>query len=101
MKLFQLCQKYMAIIGVRPLLPDEKRAFNLRNVLILLILCICFTAAIAFFFLDAQTLKEYSDCFFVLFSTIANFVALLFVIIKTKEHFQIIENLENMVQSSK
>lgn len=101
MKLFQASQKYLAIIGVRPLLPDEKSPFNRRNLQVFIFVGWSMTAAIAFLFIDAQTLQEYAECLFALFTLIGIFVGFSLVIIKTKETFQLINNLEILIENSK
>lgn len=98
MKLFQVCQKYMAIIGIRRLLPDEKFPFNRRNVGILFIFGQSFIAASAFLVFDAKTLKEYTECLYTWISVLGVLIGLALVIIRTEEIFQLIENMEKMVE---
>lgn len=101
MKLFQACQEYMAIIGVRPLLPGEKHPFNRQNVRVLLVFGLAFILTSAFLIFDAQTLRQYAECFYAWSSVFAIFVGVLLVILKTEDLFQLINDLEIMIQNSK
>lgn len=100
MKLFQVSQEYMAIVGVCPLLRGEKTPFNRQNSLILFIFGISLTSSTAFFLIDADTLRQYTECFFGWISILAVFVGLILVILKTEKIFQLIDNLEIMIESS-
>lgn len=101
MKLFRKSQEYMAIIGVRPLWPGEKMPFNCQNVGVFLIFLQTLIMGTAFLVFDAQTLREYTECLFAWISVIAIFVGMILVVIRTQAIFQIIKNLENMVEQSK
>lgn len=101
MKLFQVSQEYMIFIGVRPLLSGEKNPFNCRNVGFLMMFGQMFTAMTTFLVYDAQTLREYTECVFAWISATSVFVGMLLVLVKTGEFYQIIENLEIIVENCK
>lgn len=56
-------QKYGAVVGLRPFLPNQKTPFNSRNVKICLVYSLLFVSSTAFLVFDANLIREYAEAF--------------------------------------
>lgn len=100
-KLFQLTQIYFQTVGIYPTKPNQKYSYNMTTFWILLSMLVIFFSTVAFFFLKAETIDEYSDTFYVSCSVVAFFIFFLINIWKMSTFLQLIGIYEEFYRKSK
>lgn len=99
-KLFQSAQEYFHQMGIYPIQPNRKFAFNLTSFCILIAMIMLFIPSTAFFLLKAQTMDEYSDTFYTSSSMLAFIFCFLVNIWKMPKFAKLIEKCENYISKS-
>lgn len=101
MKLFQSVQKYYRTLGVYAPQSNQNYAFNWRNLVVLFALTQGFIFTMAFCLLQAKTVREYGDSFYVSVTEFADAIYFLSNIWKMRKFFKLIEQFENFIEKSK
>lgn len=100
MKLFQSIRNHASVLGIWQPQPNVS-IFNLRNSFILFAYILFLTLTSKFFISEAQTFKEYTDCFYVIATCALKITCFTVTLWKISNIFQLMENFENVVQERK
>lgn len=101
MKLFQITQKNLAILGIDRNQSTQKHPFNGRILLGFFLFGLFIILTSTFFFHEASSFREYTETIYTLSGTIACTVAFTSTIFKMKMLFNFIAMSENIVDISK
>lgn len=101
MKLFQCTQKFFRMLGLHPPQHCQNSSFNLKNILIILLLVIGFLDAIAFLLFQAKSVKEFGDSFYVSATEWGTLVYFSIHVRKMTNVSNLIERFGGLVQKSK
>lgn len=110
MKILQTYQKLLAFAIIRDKLMNGRLAtaenvqnypLSLRNVFPMLLLMLCIILSASYILIEAETFKQYSDCFYILVTSIANAGIFMILVWKRAEIFQLIDHLEIMIEKRK
>lgn len=96
LKIFQSTLKFLAILGITP----QSRAFNLRNLMIILITCIMIIIMFAYLFFEASTFKEYTESIYMCSVGLAITFSFLSIIWKKVHIFQFVDKWEKVAETS-
>lgn len=100
MKSFEPIRRYFSVLGIDSLQLNQKSAFNVKNVFVLLQLILTASSSFAFILLKAQTFAEYAYGFcMVLTLIIGNFDSLI-CIWKSEQLFKLMNNFETIIAES-
>lgn len=100
-KLFQLTRVYFQTLGICPMKPDQKYAFNLRRFFVLLSMIVIFISTAAFFFVKAESVKELTYTFYVSCTEIGFVICFLINIWKITNILRLIGEYERFHRKSK
>lgn len=101
MKLFEMHEKYFAIVGIDSYQATRKIPINGKNSATLLILISALMSTNAFIWFEADTFPEYAESFYVAATSIICFGNFVILFTRMSKFFEFIENLEHLVQTSK
>lgn len=99
-KLFQLVQKIYKMMGICPSQPDQKYPFNLKTLIVLLIVIQFLLSSMAFLIFQADSTQERADSFYFSLS-IAN--CAVYIIVshwKIVKILKLIESFEEFIEQS-
>lgn len=100
MKLFQTVLKNASVVGVNRN-STNKNKFNRRNLTLVLMFGILIVSTIAYIYFDANTIKDYEQSFFALFSALTVFPGFLILIEKSRKIDQFVRAMENTIDARK
>lgn len=100
-KLFQATQVYYKTLGIYPTEPNQKISYNVTTVCILLTMVVDFLSTATYFFVEAETIQEYSDSFYVASSAFNFIVCFCVSIWKMPKILQLIAKYEEFAQRRK
>lgn len=101
MKLLQLVQSYMLIVGVHPPQPNEKQPLNRRNLGVILYLGLFVILTSAYISFDASTFEEYTEAFFLWITVTLTDISFALFVLSSSDMFQFIGNVEKTINSRK
>lgn len=100
MKLFRSIKSYCHSLGMHP--PESNQfPFNWRYSLIIFNLAIATIISGGFFILDANTVREYGDSFYVTMTSFTSLSVYLIHIFNMRKVLKLMENFDGFIQGSK
>lgn len=101
MKVLQVIQKYLKALGVQPLQTPEQSRFNVRNLGTFFLLVQTLLSALAYFYFDAKTVREYTECFYIAASAIGTNSMFGIILAKEVNFFMFVNNVEKTIANRK
>lgn len=101
MKILQLSQEYLAILGIESSHLAKNHSFNREKLIISILLGLNILLTCLFLLYEAKNFKEGANCFYwIVTDTSAAFDYALYIYMK-ESLFNFIENFEKLIQKSK
>lgn len=97
MKIFQTIRKNLNAVGYRV----NDSALNKNHILALLIASSVIAAQFVYGFCEANSIEEYTLCFFMITTGIGIFISFFSTILRKKEMNELFTNLEAVINESK
>lgn len=102
MRVFVVIRETLGRLGIHAPKAFEKfRNFNKRNVCGLVVYLSYNISTVVFLIYDAETMSEYSDSIYLFSVTFVLNAMYINLIVNTKEIFNLVERLENIIQKRK
>lgn len=101
MKFFQAIRNPLNILGLNQPVASQTKFLNWRNVLVLVGLGQLSTICGLFIMLEATTLKEYADCFYISVTAFLNFFIIVIFVQNTANLFELINGFESVTKKRK
>ena len=101
MRIFQSIRKYLAILGIEPLQPFQKKRLMTKRLVVFIIFILFFTSSLVFIGYEASSLGEYADAFYM--SATLDWMIFAFGILlwKMDDIFKLIGDFEKLIQQRK
>lgn len=96
--MFQETQKYLEILGIKSVQANQKRQFNTRSLLILLLCSFFIVSSILYLIYVPNSFDEYIESINISSTAIVNTIFLLVFLWKNPKLFEFLENLEIIVR---
>lgn len=103
MKFFQLVQKFYQTMGIYPSSPRRQRnrpPFNLRNLFFSLSLLIFFVLSTGYFLLEAQSIIEMSQSFYVAIAELTCLIHFSITFWKIIKMIELIDTIDKFIEKS-
>lgn len=97
MKLFEPVLEYSALIGIRPLRPNEASVFNQRNTTFSVFYLLCSISSALSLYFDANTFYEYCQAFYFFISLTLVGIGLFINILLSKNTFRLKDTFEIII----
>lgn len=101
MRVFQSIQTYFSILGINSDQSHKKNLFNAKNVIALVILCVCIVINSMYIIFEANTIDEYAKSVFMTTTSIVSILILAANIWRMAYFFKYINGLEQLIKNSK
>lgn len=101
MKIFQLTQKNFATIGISPILSYQSWSLNAEILIGFSITTVSFICTLVFAFSEAKTFIEYTQSIYIGSCAVIVILALVVIVFNVKKFFQLINDCENITNTSK
>lgn len=101
MKISRSVKKYLARLGIKPLPLNQSHPFNIQNVIVFFVFGLCITLNSAYFFLEATRFVESIESLYLTCLAIVCTINFASLIWKMSKLFDLINNLEKIVEESK
>lgn len=99
MKLFQLIEKALGILGIFPPKQPEENPITWRRLTTLFILVQFSISSIVFFLFEAATFREYADSFYISATAMLKVCTYIVALYKSKKMFGLIQKLEFVIHT--
>lgn len=96
MKFFQEIQKPLSNLGIDQKSSLQNKVLTSRNVLVLLLSTQFLFFLMAFLFIDAKTLREYTDSFYICSSVFLNYFMFISFVKNAQKLFDLINGFESI-----
>lgn len=100
LKIFQFVQTKFATVGINRALATQKYPFNGKNIIGFLTLMAAFASSVLYAIYTADSFFEYTQATYAITTTIMVICLLLILILQVKTLFELIEDLESVVNTS-
>lgn len=100
-KLFQSVQKFNQMTGIYPSQPNQNYSFNWRSVAILLLFTLTFISSIAFIVIEAESIPEYAQSFYICITELCIAMDFIAMCCKMRNVLQLIETYEEFIEKSR
>lgn len=101
MKIMRTIHSYLVRVGMTSQQSRKRHPFNLRNITSIIVSLLNIFSPTLFLIYDAKNLKETADTIFIIISVSTAMLNFVYVTWKMAEVFQFIENLDDIVNTSK
>lgn len=99
-KMFQMSQKYFAILGINPNLIDQAYRVNWKISIGFSMLGIGLICNLLFIFCEAKTFWEFSESTYICCGLILGTSAMAFLVLRVELLFELIGNFEDAINTS-
>lgn len=100
MQICRLLRQQMVFIGLARNETGSRNYLNLRNFVILYILCQYMCLSVNYLWHEAITLTEYSDSIQVSATTTVNFSIFLFMVLELHEMYDLMDDFQKIIEKS-
>lgn len=101
LKIFQLCQKHFATIGISPNLVMQAYPINVKIFMAFVMNHVTIISNLVYVVREAKTFAEFTQSIYFISMALLIIFALMIIILKVDKLFELIENFDRMVNTSK